>query len=156
MTLVEVRVFRVPAAVLALTQRALAEAGADGYEAFVLWSGSRHREVFEVRTPHLPRQRGYKTRKGLLVRIEGDALHNLNRWLYDHREELAAQVHAHPTDAFHSQVDDTYPIVTALGGLSVVAADFATSGVLTQDTAVFRLEETGWTPVPPDVIEVVP
>lgn len=156
MTLVDVRVFRVPAGIVGQTQRALAKAGADGYEAFVLWSGLRHQEVFEIRTPHLPRQRSYKTEDGLLVRIGGDALDKLNRWLYDHGEELAAQVHAHPTDAFHSTVDDEYPIVTALGGLSVVAADFATSGVLTRDTAIFRLGAAGWTPVPLDVVQVVP
>jgi hypothetical protein len=91
-----------------------------------------------------------------MVRVEGQALHELNLWLYEHNEVLAAQVHAHPTHAFHSDTDDTFPIVTALGGLSLVVPDFARRGVLTAGSAAFRLSRSGWDAVALDAIRVLP
>jgi hypothetical protein len=139
-----IRVFLVPREILNKTEKALRRAGRDGHELFVLWSGVADGQAFVVRTAHVPRQSSYKSRHGLFVRVDGEALHGLNAWLYDSGEMLAVQVHAHPTDAFHSDTDDTWPIVTALGGLSVVAPDFARRGVLTRGTAAYRLTRAGW------------
>ena len=41
---------------------------------------------------------------------------------------LAGQVHSHPTDAYHSEVDDHNPLVTLLGSLSLVVPHFARAG----------------------------
>jgi hypothetical protein len=143
----DIQRFVVDQSALARTERALRDAGEEGCEMFVLWTGRIEQRILRVTTVHVPEQQAYRTRDGLLVRVEGEALHRLNAWLYDHKETLAAQVHAHPTQAFHSATDDTYPIVTTLGGLSVVAPDFARHGVLTRGTAVFRLTGRGWTRV---------
>lgn len=148
MTVEHIRVFRVPRKVIADTTEALQNAGSEGYELFVLWSGTRERSTFTVRTTHVPEQTSYRTENGLLVKVTGDALHKLNVWLYQNGESLAAQVHAHPTDAFHSDTDDTFPIVTALGGLSIVAADFARHGLLTRESAAYRLTADGWVHIP--------
>jgi hypothetical protein len=156
----EARTFRVPQEVVDRTTEALQRAGDDGYELFVLWSGVLEQDAFSVRTPHVPKQSSYKTRDGLLVRVDGEALHCLNAWLYKHGEFLAVQVHAHPTGAFHSVTDDTFPIVTTVGGLSVVVPDFARRGVLTPGTAVYRLTVSGWDNVEisqiKQLLEVVP
>ncbi len=160
MTLQQIQTFRVPREIVTRTAQALQGAGDDGYELFVVWSGVLERGVFSARTPHVPRQSSYKTRDGLLVRVDGDALHGLNAWLYEHGEVLAVQVHAHPTEAFHSATDDAFPIVTALGGLSIVAPDFGRCGVLTPGTAVYRLTESGWNEIATHevsrLVEVVP
>jgi hypothetical protein len=134
----------VSAEALEKTEESLRAAGREGYELFVLWSGVVDGQCFRVLTPHVPRQTSFRTESGLVVRVEGEALHRLNVWLYENREILAVQVHAHPTDAFHSDTDDAYPIVTALGGFSVVAADFARKGLLCEDTEIFRLTPVGW------------
>jgi hypothetical protein len=156
----DARSFRVPREVVAHTTEALQRAGDDGYELFVVWSGILEQGAFSVRTPHVPKQSSYKTRYGLLVRVDGEALHCLNAWLYEHSELLAVQVHAHPTKAFHSATDDAFPIVTAVGGLSIVAPDFARRGVLTSGTAVYRLTVSGWNDVEISqiqrLLEVVP
>jgi hypothetical protein len=146
----------VPRSVIEETEKALQAAGRDGYELFVLWSGGPVDDEFLVETAHVPKQSSYKTEEGLLVRIEADALHGLNAWLYKNVEILGAQVHAHPTKAFHSTTDDTYPIVTALGGFSIVAADFAVRGLLASDSAIYRLTPRGWDDAGPinSVIEV--
>jgi len=146
--LAEIKRFRVPASIVTKTEVNLREAGSEGYEMFILWSGCAEGEEFEFRTAHAPRQTSYRLKSGLAVRVEGEALHRLNRWLLDNDEVLAAQIHAHPTDAFHSETDDTYPIVTVRGGLSLVAADFARDGLMATSSALFRLTADGWDEVP--------
>lgn len=147
MRLSEVKRFRVPSSIVATTEDSLRKAGQEGYEMFVLWSGSANGKDFEFRTAHAPRQTAYRTREGLSVRVGGAALHRLNRWLFANDQVLAAQVHAHPSEAYHSETDDTYPIVTARGGLSLVAAYFAGEGLMADSSALFRLDQDGWTEV---------
>jgi hypothetical protein len=148
----QIDVFVVSGQQLAQTEQALRHAGRAGYELFVLWSGVIRGRELHVRRCHVPRQTSRKTSRGLQVRVEGRALHQLNVWLYEHEQMLAAQVHAHPTEAFHSGTDDTFPIVTSVGGLSLVVPDFARRGVLARDSAAFRLTRRGWEQVPLDVI----
>lgn len=147
MSLAEVKLFRLPRSIVSETERQLRAAGTEGMERFVLWSGQVDGAEFIVRTAHVPEQTSYQLDSGLLVRVEGDALHQLNRWLYEHGEALAVQVHGHPTGAFHSETDDAYPIVTERGSVSIVAADFCRAGLLSASTAAYRLSEYGWDPV---------
>jgi hypothetical protein len=150
-----VRRFEVPCDVVVSTEDALKQAGRAGYERFVLWSGTLEQERFVVRTSHIPEQKSYRLRgHGLLVRVEGEALHQLNAQLYQAHEVLGVQVHAHPTTAFHSHTDNTFPIVTTLGGLSIVAPDFCFKGLFVPDTAVYRLEAGGWVEKDASLVEV--
>jgi hypothetical protein len=154
-TLAEVHHFQVPSEIVEKTEERLRQAGSEGYELFVLWSGRQKGDLFQVRTPHVPKQTSYRLASGLCVRVEGPELHRLNVWLYEAGEILAVQVHAHPTEAYHSETDDTYPIVATLGGLSVVAADFCRRGLFTKGTAIYRLESEGWIEQPRHCIEVI-
>lgn len=145
MTLENVKLLNVTGGHVAWTEQALRESGAEGFERFVLWSGVRTSvETFDVRCVHSPEQTSSRHDGGLLVRIEGVALYRLNTWLFENQQILVAQIHAHPTDAFHSDTDDDFPIVTTLGGLSIVAADFCREPLFSQGTAVFRLSRRGW------------
>lgn len=144
MILTSLNAFSVPSAIIAETEKHLWRAGRRGLELFVLWSGVIEGTEFAVRTAHVPRQKSYQLDTGLMVRVDGDALHRLNAWLYNHQEILAIQVHSHPTEAFHSDTDDAYPIVTAAGSISIVAADFCRYGLFSDATAVYRLGSDGW------------
>ncbi len=155
MTLADVERFQVPATIVKQTEETLRSAGIDGYEAFVLWSGQQNGRLFSVRTAHVPRQNSYRLESGLGVRVDGSELHRLNVWLYEASEILAVQVHAHPDDAYHSETDDTYPIVATLGGLSIVAAEFCRKQLFTSSTAIYRLYSEGWTKQTADLIEVM-
>lgn len=141
--------FFVPQEICGGTDRLLQEAGRDGNERFVLWSGVIRGKSLFVRTMHAPRQVAYRLSSGLCVRVESDELHRLNVWLYEHGERLAVQVHSHPTEAFHSETDDAYPMVTTRGGLSLVVPDFARYGVRGPGTALYRLSIIGWEAVSP-------
>lgn len=142
------RQFHVPAELAGATDAQLRDAGRARVERFVLWSGTVEDDEFHVRTMHVPKQTAYRLREGLCVRVEGQELHKLNLWLFEHRERLAIQVHSHPTEAYHSDTDDTYPIVTTRGGLSLVVPDFGRYGVRGPRTALYRLSGAGWLDVP--------
>lgn len=144
MTLTKVKFFNVSVEILRDTEENLRHAGSKGMELFVLWSGVISGSEFQVRSAHVPNQTAFRLDSGLMVRVEGDALHQLNVWLHKNNETLAVQVHSHPTEAFHSDTDDTYPIVTAEGGISIVAADFCKHGLLSPSTAAYRFEQKIW------------
>lgn len=127
--LAEVTAFRVGPAVVTKTLATLAQAGREGSEAFVVWGGTVIGDTFEVASAIVPVQTAHTTDRGLLVTVEGAALFEVNRELYRRGELLGAQVHSHPTDAFHSDTDDHYPLATILGSLSVVVPDFARHGL---------------------------
>lgn len=154
MNLEAVDSFQVPETLVRDTEESLHSAGLEGFERFVLWSGQVTESTLVVKTMHVPEQEAFKLPTGLLVRVEGEALHRLNSWLYEQKEVLGVQVHAHPKEAFHSETDDAFPIVTLRGGLSIVAPDFCRRGLLVRDAAVYRLTERGWLPQDQNILEV--
>jgi hypothetical protein len=143
-TLEAITRFVVPASVVRQTDSQLRAAGRTRSECFVLWSGMRERNTFRIRTSHVPRQTAYRFSDGLCVRVEGDELHRLNVWLFEHGQQLAVQVHSHPTEAYHSETDDTYPIVTVRGGFSLVVPNFGRTGLHGSGVAYYRLGISGW------------
>ncbi len=144
MTLEGTRVFRVSQSLVATTEDALRKAGSSGYECFVLWTGNMEGDTFDVQHVYVPAQRSFRSTEGLHVRVDAEQLHGMNMWLYQNRQTLGIQVHTHPGEAYHSVTDDTYPIVTTLGGLSLVVPDFAQHGVLCTGTVLYRLHRDGW------------
>lgn len=149
--LVAVTTFQIPRKLLADTVAVLAEAGAEGHEAFVVWGAKVSDEgtAATFSTVIAPPQTAHRTRDGLLVTVDGDALFDVNRTLYQRGELLAGQVHSHPSDAFHSSTDDHYPLVTLGGALSVVVPDFAANAPADiEQWAWYRLVGTGvWSPL---------
>jgi hypothetical protein len=148
MTLEAVRRFCVPKEVVAGTDDLLRKAGAEQLEIFVLWTGIPSNDQFEIRSVRLPSQTSYKLAEGLCVRVDGEELHRLNLALYEQGEILAIQIHTHPEEAYHSETDDTYPIVTQLGGLSIVVPNFGAAGTGGPGTATYRLGSKGWIDIP--------
>ena len=140
----DVRTFLVPASVADATDAALREAGAQGHEAFVLWTGVMDGDTFTVQEAYLPAQTGHHLPDGICVTVDGDELHRLNRWLYENGQRLGAQVHSHPTRAYHSDTDDAYPIATQRGALSLVVPHFAADGIRGRGVATHRLTASGW------------
>lgn len=136
--------FRVPARVIDATDAQLRQVGMRGAECFVLWVGKPDASKFQVEDAYIPAQDSYHLRGGLCVTVDGDELHRLNKWLYSYSMTLGAQVHSHPTAAFHSDTDSTYPIVTQRGGLSIVVPDFGQRGVRGRGVECYRLGAGGW------------
>ena len=158
MTLRGVRRFRIQASAIRETEEAIRSAGQHGYETFVLWSGTREVDTFTVAQVHVPEQTSYKLDAGLCVRVDGSELHRLNVWLYEARQVIGVQVHSHPRDAYHSATDDTYPMATLEGSLSIVLPFFGRDGWGANDIAAYRLGQAGWVELTgplSDLIEVI-
>jgi proteasome lid subunit RPN8/RPN11 len=92
----------------------------------------------------VPDQKPIKSEDGVGYFIDGQVLFELNQKLSDTGLRLIAQVHSHPGEAYHSETDDRYAIVTADGGLSLVVPDFGEAPNDPTLWAVYRLSKGSW------------
>lgn len=145
---------RVPLAYIKEAHAHLRRVGETGLEGFALWAGELDGDTFIVRANIIPEQRGLRSDLGVCVVVNGDELHRINVWLYEHGMTLIAQLHSHPEDAYHSTTDDTYPIATTIGSLSLVIPYFARDPFSLADCAVYRLlPPRGWVELPRHEVE---
>lgn len=146
MSFADVRTVLVPRQVVMDSHDHLQSVGRQRLEAFALWAGQHvDGKTFHVRHAIIPVQKNLRFDDGVCVTVDGAELHRINRWLFDNRMTLVAQLHTHPTDAYHSDTDDRFPIVTTFGGLSLVVPNFAQDSFSLVRCAVFRLlPPEGW------------
>jgi hypothetical protein len=123
----------------------LYEVGKSDNEAFVLWAGVfLNQDEFLVKTAIFPEQEAFRTPNGVGVYVSGTELHRISRWIYDNQVVLISQVHSHPTEAYHSDTDDNFPMVTAAGQFSIVVPFFARNQITSlNECAIYRLNEQG-------------
>jgi hypothetical protein len=141
---------RVPRRLFEDGHAVLREIGEHDVEGIVLWAGRELSGVFNVEVVLRPVQRGYRTENGLLVLVDGKELHRIGVWLFHRQLRLVAQVHSHPADAYHSETDDTIPIVATEGALSLVVPDFARGAPDLATYSCHRLLANGlWTEMIP-------
>ncbi len=121
------------------------EAGKRRLEGVALFAGKEEGTTFKIETTIVPEQQAMSLEDGLLYAVDGEELHRINVWLYENKMSLMAQIHSHPSRAYHSSTDDAYPIVATVGGISIVVPDFASRAIDIATWAVFRLSQTkGW------------
>lgn len=126
----------------------LRAAGRAHLEGMVLWAGRQDGQTFHVTDLIVPRQKGLRTKDGVCVVVDGDELHRLNIHLFETDLRLIAQIHSHPTEAYHSETDDRYAVATTIGSFSLVVPDFAIRPFTLTECAIYRLKASGeWSPV---------
>lgn len=131
----------------------LIEVGRSGYEGLGLWVGRVAEETATVDRALIPEQRLIRGPSGVGVFVDGAELHRINVWLFDNGLRILAQIHSHPTDAYHSDTDDDNALATAAGSLSLVVPDFAKGPFDLSQVAVYRLDSAGtWVPVSPAAV----
>jgi hypothetical protein len=124
----------------------LYKAGRRNVEGVALWAGIREGNTFFIKRTIIPQQDAGSIEDGLIYVVRGEELHRIALDLFDSGMQLIAQIHSHPGEAYHSKTDDAYPIVTVVGGISVVVPNFAIGGLNLKEWAVYRfMPETGWT-----------
>lgn len=137
---------------IAETLKTLQDAGHQRCECVVLWLGVRNETNIEVREVYVPEQYAESD----FFRIPRAAMADLLRYLRKSRYMIAAQVHSHPYEAFHSHVDDEWAIVRHQGALSLVLPDFGlktTSDTFVKKASVFRLSaDNEWLEVLPNYV----
>lgn len=117
--------------------------GASRREGVGFWAGVVRNGIAYVEAALVPSQVSGNVGDGLAVVISGDELFRMNVWLHQNKMRLIAQVHSHPTDAYHSETDDDYAIIAETGGLSIVVPDFARSPFDVARIAAYRLSGSG-------------
>jgi hypothetical protein len=129
------------------TVRFLQEAGLQGHEGLVLWLGQLEGTTASVQRALVPPQEPIRSEEGVGYFVTAETLFALNRFLNEQRLRLIAQVHSHPTEAYHSETDDRYAIVTNEGGFSLVVPCFARTEHSPEGWAVYRLRGGCWRPL---------
>jgi hypothetical protein len=141
--LADVTELRVPSNVFLSGYDFMRSAGRSRLEGMVLWAGKQQDSGFTVTELIIPKQRGLRTADGVCAIVEADELARLNMYLYRNSLELVAQVHTHPTEAYHSSTDDQYAIATTIGCFSIVVPNFAVINYPLAQCAVYRLDVGG-------------
>jgi hypothetical protein len=80
----------------------------------------------------------------------------VSSWINDLWNELArtkrgirVQIHTHPAEAFHSAIDDAYPIIHEVGFLSLVIPDFGLGPIGFESAYLAEIASDGsWKQVP--------
>lgn len=137
-----------PTAVIDTTLARLREAGGSRRECVMLWLGRRDGEVIRVADAYRPMQNAQSD----MFHIPRAGMAALHEELRRQRLMVAAQVHSHPFEAFHSKADDRWAIVRHEGALSLVVPYFASGTTLSnflQQTKVFQFSAAAqWVEVP--------
>ena len=126
----------------------LQAAGRRGTESVVLWLGNETHKGIEVTAVYRPAQIAGAD----IFRIPPPAMQELIALLSSKGWMIAAQVHSHPFEAFHSAADDRWAIIRHENALSLVIPYFArrtnTASFLT-DQKIFRLTASNqWRELP--------
>ncbi len=124
--------------------KVMQEFGSHGWEVLVLWLGQVEQGKAHVVRAFTPYQKAISSEDGVGYFVDGDTLFQLNRDLSENGLRLIAQVHSHPREAYHSEADDRYAIVTAEGGLSLVVPDFGRAPADPTSWAAYRLNGRNW------------
>jgi hypothetical protein len=115
---------RLPARVFTESIRTMAECGKGRFECVTYWTGSAtNRKAIDGWTHPAHRRSpfGYQIDDTWLTKF----------WFQlagEHRA-VRAQVHTHPNEAFHSDTDDHWPLVSQPGFISIVVPNFAIGSV---------------------------
>ena len=116
----------VPRVVQDKTMAHIRSCGARCEEGFVVWSGILTSKDLFVSSVLAPPCNGSEHFGGLT--ISDEAMQYLADEMIRNGEALIAQVHSHPREAFHSETDNSYPLIHRLGFLSIVIPFFGRYG----------------------------
>ena len=89
-------------------------------EKVVLWLGNKNNGLYVVQEVFTPIQ----ITEADYFHIPKEGMSQLMEKLKSSRKMLVAQVHTHPSEAFHSLADDEWAIVRHLGSYSLVIPSF--------------------------------
>lgn len=137
---------RVPGAIVAATRQFLRDKGEElpeGHEGVVLWLGiSDSGRVDEMVIPQQETTR-------LSFDVPLAERQRIARSLAGTGRVVLAQVHSHPSEAFHSLVDDERALPRRVGALSLVVPDQGRGPTLLVGAALYVLEADGtWASAP--------
>jgi hypothetical protein len=144
--------YQVPVALLQETFDFLRGCGGGQRECQVLWT-SRWADPHLICSVIHPRHRAH----GGGFEIESEWINSFWLDLACREQGIRVQIHTHPCEAFHSTVDDAYPILHHVGFLSLVIPDFARGPVSFDRAYLAEIGADGrWREIAPeDRLEII-
>ena len=144
------RNYFVPERVLAETRTFLRGRGERGVEGVVLWLGEIiDDETGSVIAAYIPEQIAHRSELGVAVEVTREGLTHLIAGLPEGVFVLI-RVHSHPTDAFHSDLDDDNMVISHANAISIVVPDFAREPIALERCSVNELHhDQGWVELGP-------
>ena len=142
------KLLTIPMPVLDLTVASLRAAGTRRSEGVVLWLARSDGDTVAVCEAYVP---DYSAASDFFY-ISPPSMSRLLGHLGRTETMIAAQVHSHPKEAFHSSADDRWAIVRHEGALSLVLPRFAmdtNAANFMGHVAAFRLDaQNEWIEIP--------
>ena len=138
----------IPHSAIESSLKLLQEAGHERKERVLLWLAARHPPELIIQEVYLPRQQCELDS----FWIPREGMEELHVHLRKHSLMVAAQIHNHPFEAFHSLADDRWAIIRHIGALSLVLAHFALRSSVEsfdRDVVIYSLSSSNrWVKVP--------
>lgn len=136
--------YRIPSALIVETFDHFRRCGQGARECQLVWTSAwEHPEEIScvVHSRHRSHTGGFDLDVGWLNAFWID--------LSRHQHGIRFQVHTHPLDAFHSAVDDRFPIIHSVGFLSLVIPNFGLGPVGFDGAYLTEIQPNGaWREVP--------
>jgi len=144
------RNYVIPDQVLDDTRSFLHKRGEKGLEGVVLWIGKLVDETTAaVLGAYVPEQVGRRSELGVSVEVTQAGLSRLISELPEGVFVLI-RVHSHPTDAYHSELDDENMLISHANAISIVVPFFARSPIELERCSVNELHhDAGWVELEP-------
>lgn len=130
----------IPSKIIDETLLFLQKNGLEYNESVCLWIGKPKGKNFEIKEVIFPKQ----VNNTLSYEVSQDETDRISRELYRKGLRLIAQIHSHPYLAFHSHLDDEFPLMTTLGGFSIVIPNYGFFSGDISDYEIYRLTKEGW------------
>lgn len=138
------RNYVVPQRVLDDTRAFLRERGESGVEGVVLWIGEVVDDMTAaVLAAYIPEQIARRSLLGVSVEVTQEGLTHLISRLPEGVFVLI-RVHSHPTEAFHSELDDDNMLISHAHAISVVVPEFAAEPIRLDRCSVNELHGNRW------------
>ena len=148
------RNYIVPQHVVEQTREFLRDRGDQGAEGVVLWLGEIvDDETGAVLAAYVPEQVAHSSELGVAVEVTQEGLTRLIAALPEGVFVLI-RVHSHPSDAFHSDLDNDNMLISHANAISVVVPNFAREPIVLERCSVNELRhDTGWVELDPATVD---
>ena len=116
--------------------------GEEFLEALALWVGTESSNIFKIKKVWFPNQEN----SIISYYVSDIDVHLINVKLNKMKFSAIAQIHTHPDSAYHSLIDDQYPILVLPGSFSIVVPDLGNKSAnkILNEMAIYRLISGEW------------
>jgi hypothetical protein len=119
-----IKTLEIPRSIFNSTIQNLQENGLQDKEGIAFWTGTLNDTTAQIKNVIFADSYPEFENQELFARVPLMASFKIGESIHQRNEKLFVQIHSHPFEAFHSFVDNKYPISHKIGFLSIVVPYF--------------------------------